>query len=235
MIDFVNISALKNGKNKYSFSQLGICKILKNDLGFRFKKISKKGYYLSENENKGYDIVNFSVLTETFLKHVEKEFATLENLKDTSFEDFTKAFHSKNPLKNTTYCSDFLSADFELDTDSFHNLSLQVDKVYKYKFDLKNMFSFLKNEGFTIEKESHKKFRYDELFCFKQVSDSQFMIFHREFTNRDKNEPVFNCWLFATDSAEAFSRSKMDFYNKVEVKAGFNLEEDMELYKNPQF
>lgn len=233
MIKFVNISALKNGKNKYSFSQLGICKILKNELGFRFKKVSSKGLYLSKNENNGYDIVDFSKITDAFLAYVEKEFKTIESLEGTTYEQFLSAFHSKSPLKNTTYCSDFLGEDFDLDEESLHRISLLVDKAYKYKYDLKQMVSFLEKEGFKIEKESHKKYRYDELFCFKRASDDQFMVFHREFTNRDKNEPIFSCWLFATDSEEGFSKSKMDFYNKVELTAHFDLSKDMDIYNNP--
>lgn len=230
MIKFVNISALKNGKNKYSFSQLGICKILKEELDFRFVKISKRGYYLSKNDANGYDIVNFSKLSEAFLNYCKQEFDGIETLNGTSYVDLENAFYSKNPLKNNDYCSEFLSKDFELDSDSFHKLSLDVDKVYKYKFDLKKMFSFLKNEGFKIVKESHKKYRYDELFCYKQISDDEFMIFHREFTNRDKNESHFNCWLFDASSEDDFMRSKMDFFRKEQLKAQFNPELDMELY-----
>ncbi len=233
MIKFVNISALKNGKNKYSFSQLEICKILKNELGFRFKKVGTKGLYLSKNESNGYDIIDFPKITEAFLTYVEKTFKNIENLEGTTYADFLNAFHSKSPLKNTLYCSNFLGEDFDLDEESLHRISMLVDKAYKYKNDVKKMFSFLKNEGFKIENEANKKYRYDELFCYKRASDEQFIIFHREFTNRDKNEPIFSCWLFNTDSEEAFSRSKMDFYKKEELTAHFNLDTDMDIYNNP--
>ncbi len=48
------------------------------------------------------------------------------------------------------------------------------------------------------------------------------------------NEPIFDCWLFATDSEESFSRSKMDFYKKVELKLNFDLDTDLEIYNNPE-
>ncbi len=177
MIKFVSISALKNGKNKYSFSQLGICKILKEELDFRFKKVGTKGLYLIKNDNDGFDITDLSKVIVTFLDYVEKEFGNIEDLKGASFEEFKNAFHSKNPIKNSTYCSDFLSQDFELDPQSLHVISLQVDKAYKYKQDLKNMLAFLEQEEFKIVTETKKKFRYDELFCYKQISDNEFIVF----------------------------------------------------------
>lgn len=229
MSNFFSVKTAKSGKNKITFSKQGVVQFLKDELGFRFSKIGKKGFFLKPNAENQYEVVPYSALKEEFLNKMESSDSILG---DISFEEFKQAFLQKMPFKNEDYLTDLLSKGFKLEDDNFHKLSLELDANYQSKEVLNKMASFMKEEGFEILEEESKDYRFPDLFCYKKLNETQYVIFHREFANILPRETKFDFWLFEGREASWFVRFKMEYPRKTVIKKEFDLEKDLGLYKS---
>lgn len=228
MSNFFTVKASKSGKNKITFSKQGVVTYLKDELGFRYSKIGKKGFFLKlESENK-YKVVPFNTLKDDFLNNLSEN----SILGDLDFAEFKQAFLQKVPFKNESYLHDLLSKDFALSEENKHDLSLALDDNYQSKEVLKKLSSFMQEEGFTIIEEESKDFRFPELFCYKKLNETQFVVLHRDFGNVLPRETKFDFLLFEAREDSWFLRFKMEYPRKSIIKKDFNLEEDLSLYKS---
>jgi len=228
MSNFFSVKTAKSGKNKVSFSKQGLVQFLKDNLGFRFAKIGKKGYFLKEESENTFNVVSFSSLKEDFLANMETNADVLGEL---NFSELKQAFLQKMPIKNEDYLTDLLSKDFKLSEENFHELSMKYDEGYQSTESLKKISSFMEAEGFTILEEESKDYRFPELFCYKKLNETQYIVLHREFANILPRETKFDLWTMEAREESWFLRFKMEYPRKSEIKLDFKIEEDMELYK----
>jgi hypothetical protein len=109
-----------NKKRKVVFFHLGIYDLLKHQLGFRYTKINKKGYYLKES-NGIFVITDFEELRDSFKAFIKENFDTLELSNEINLNDFLEEYYRQGPIRNGNFARDFLSEDFQL---SEYNLDL---------------------------------------------------------------------------------------------------------------
>ena len=127
MMKIAHIYKYKNGRKRIEFFELGIYKLLKDELGYRYYKIKGKGYYLKE-KNGIYEISYFHNLLDDFIQYIEQEFENLNISKEIDLHSFLNEYYKKRPIKNGNFARDFLSNGFEL-TNS--NLLLVLQEIEK--------------------------------------------------------------------------------------------------------
>jgi len=114
MTKIADISIRRNGLKKVTFFELGIYRVLKQELGFRFVKYKGKGYYLRYN-NGALNHVAFHSLRDAFIEYLEKHFTRLPISKEIEFEAFINEFYCQIPIKRNPGWQGFLNEDFVID------------------------------------------------------------------------------------------------------------------------
>lgn len=227
MNNLFNTKTLKNGKHKFSFSKHGIRQYLKNELNFGFSKIGKKSYYLKQNSENIYIVTPFNKLKDDFLSAIKSDKELMKNI---SFEDFKQDFSKQSPIKNEEYLTNFLSENHSLSADNLHDLSMDLDDKYRTKYNFDKMMNFLKEEDFVIKENKSEKNRLPELFCYKKLNETQYLIFHRDYCDKTYQENKFDLWKYEAREVSWFLRFGNEYPRKTELKLNFDLEKDKAVY-----
>ena len=228
MIKLIDYFKQKNGKIKIDFFLLGVYDLLKNELGFKYTKINKKGYYLKES-NGIYTVVGFHKLKDEFKKFIDENYEKLEFSKEIDYHDFMEAYFEKPPIKNGNYAREYLSEDFELSERNLHLIMLEIDPSYNRKYKRDEIIKFLKSEDFAETIDNKGNFAKDCPLFYKKVKENKFLIFNNPFYDGKNNSPTFDFWKVDAHSEKEFLQNKK--LNITEIRLGFDLKRDIELYK----
>lgn len=234
MIKIAEVSTTKQGIVKIDFNQMGIYDFLKNTFGFRYTKIDGKGYYLKQDSKGIYQRVNFYDLPHSFLKYAENNMKTLPIGSEVDYEDFFNAFVEKSPVKNGNFCRDYLSEDFELSDYNLHLIRLEIDFDYKKKFINKEMLQFIKNEGFIETVDKVGNFAKNKPVYYKRLNEKQFIAINRPFVDDKNNDTNYDLWLVMASVESDFLTKMLDSEQLMDVRLGFTLERDVEIYRELQ-
>jgi len=232
MIKLADIKISKRGKRKVVFFQLGIYDLLKNHLGYRYTKINKRGYYLRIKNDGMFEVVNFLKLSESFREYISSEFENHEELKEISYNAFMNEYYSIRPITDSNYCKKYLSEDFKLTSENLHLILIKIDYRYRESYRVKRILQFIKEENFIETIDTSGNFASQQPLFYKRISPNQFLAFNRPFVDKKNNDATFDFWLIKVDSENIFLNKRLNKNELINVRYGFELERDIDLYNS---
>jgi len=224
-----DIHNYKNGKKRVDFFHLGIYELIRNQLNFRFTKVSGKGYYF-HYINGIYKKSSFHRMKDSFRNHIETKFEDLEINGDVKYIDFLNAYFEKSPLSNGHFAKTYLSKDFELSDNELHLFKMETDFQYLNGIRRKEMAEFIADEKFIETNQLFGNFfsKTDKVF-YKQTSDNSFFLLNYPSWNSGKKQPTYDLFkVSAKNNNELYKKRDSDIKN---VMLGLDLNRDLELYK----
>lgn len=213
-----------------NFDLIAIYETLKNTLGFRYAKIGGKGYYLQKNSDGLFEIVNFHKLTDGFRIYIRENFVDITSNKEIAFSDFMNVYYKKRPLKDSNLCKKHLGANFELTVEQEHLVKMKIDNKYRIDFNYHEMCQFLKEKGFTETVDKVGNFSKDKPLFYKKLKNENYIAFNQPFSPKKGNSCTFDFWRVKAQSEKEFLKQKLDERLLFDIRLGFDLREDIELY-----
>ncbi len=230
MDKIADIVKTQRGNIKVKFYLDGIYYLLKNKLGYRFTSIKGKGYYLKENKNGLFEIQNFFNLPDDFRGYVYDNFDTLKINGEIDLSDFMNAYYDRLPIRNGSYGKSFLRKDFELTAYNKHLILMEIDSKYRKEYEMQEMYTFLKNNNFKEDVDKIGNFSLEKPIFYKRLTGNTFLIFTRPFFTKKNNDQTFDFYKVKVRKEKSFLKEKLDSYSLVNLRLGFNLERDIDLY-----
>lgn len=110
MVNFIRIKK-NNESEKLEFFQLDLFEIIKNNFGYRYVLINKRGYYIKLKHGV-FQRVNFREIVDETIEYLESNFDSFEIPKKFNLADFMNVFYSTKPV-NQSYARVYLKIDDE--------------------------------------------------------------------------------------------------------------------------
>ncbi|MCU4158434.1 hypothetical protein J1N10_20850 [Carboxylicivirga sp. A043] len=179
-----------------------------------------------------FEVVNFLELAEAFREYITSEFENLLELKGVSYNEFINEYYAKRPIRNGNYCRDYLSEDFELTPANLHHILMKIDYNYMVANKRKSIIEFIKQEHFEETIDSIGNFALQKPLFYKRISKNEFLAFNQPFFDLKTNDSVFDFWLVKAESENMFLKNKLNRKDLTDLRLGFDLERDIELYND---
>jgi hypothetical protein len=217
-----------NNKKKVKFIPLGIYELLKEELGFRYAQVNKKGYFL-ENIEGVYKVVNFCRLKDSLLYYIKNNFESMELHDKIAYADFIEEYYKQSPLNDGNFLKKHLREGFTLSKENTHLILLDIDSDYSNEFKKNETIKFLNDHGFIETLDRIGSFNLGCPLYYKRVSLKKFLVVSMNLWKSKPPRADFDLWRLNVNSEKDFLSKKHE--NPSEIILGFNLKRDVEIFE----
>ncbi len=183
----------KNGSKKVVFSKLGIYNCIKEQLGIRYIKLNRKGYYIKLVKGE-YHKCSFYDLWRAFRNFIENEFENLEIDGDIDWLQFLEAYMEQRPLKDYYILRDYLSYNFKISEEELHLFRMKIDTKYKYTFKNNEILEYLKELQFKQKIDSKGTFLKGQNLYYKNLDSESYLVIYFSSLKKKSEEPIYHVW-----------------------------------------